>query len=233
MQENDPNPVRRPYGSKNTRYRKHIWLVVISLILFIMLAVYIQAGISVGFEGWVYSEAVEHMSPMLTDIVKGVTHIGDSTFVIAFCLILIILPKSRKTVALPVSCAVILSALLNILLKDIFARERPDILRLINETSYSFPSGHAMINASLYTILILMIFKFIQSAPRKLALSTLCVLLTVLIGFSRVYLGVHYAGDIIGGWIIGFAISILVYALWKKFIFKSNIAPSALQDRSI
>ena len=207
---------------KQMPYRKHIWIVLVSAVLFAMLAVYIRAGISVGFEGWVYSEAVAHMSPVMTSIIKGVTHIGDAPVVIAFSLLLVIIPKTRRTIALPVSSAVILSALLNILLKDIFARERPDILRLINETSYSFPSGHAMINASLYTMLILLIFKFIKSAPRKLVLSVLCTILIIVIGFSRVYLGVHYAGDIIGGWIIGFAVSILVYAIWKRFVFKSS-----------
>lgn len=188
-----------------------------------MLAMYVDAGITLGFEGWVYSKAAAHMSPVLTAVVKGVTHIGDGTAVITFCLILIFIPKTRRTIALPVSSAVILSTLLNILLKNIFARERPDILRLINETSYSFPSGHAMINASLYTMLILMIFKFIRNTPWKLGLSTLCIILIVLIGFSRVYLGVHYAGDIIGGWIIGFAVSICVYAIWKRFIFNKIV----------
>lgn len=179
-----------------------------------------------GFEGWVYSEAVEHMSPVMTATLKGITHIGDAPVVIAFCLLLILIPKTRRTIAMPVSAAVILSALLNVLLKNMFARERPDILRLINETSYSFPSGHAMINASLYTMLMLLIFKFIQGTPLKLALSTLCIVMTMLIGFSRVYLGVHYASDIIGGWIIGFSVSILVYAIWKRFVFKSSKLPS-------
>jgi len=207
--------------NRKSRYRKHVWLVIISIILFAILSVYVEAGITAGFEGWVYSESVEHMSPVVTAIIKGVTHIGDSTVIIPFCLLLILLPRSRRTVALPVSSTVILSTLLNILLKNIFARERPDILRLINETSYSFPSGHAMINASLYTMLILLIFKFIKSPVRKLTLSALCIVLIIAIGFSRVYLGVHYAGDIIGGWIIGFAVSIFVYAIWKRFIFRT------------
>lgn len=199
-----------------TSYRKHIWLTAASVMLFAMLAVYVSAGISVGFEGWVYNKAVRYMSPVFTDVIKVITHIGDGPTVMAFCLLLIINPKTRKTIALPVSSAVIISALLNIVLKELFARERPDILRLINETSYSFPSGHAMINASLYTMLILMIFRFIKSRPHRLALSALCIALTMAIGFSRVYLGVHYAGDILGGWAIGFALSVAVYAVFKS-----------------
>ena len=219
------------HNEKKAAYRKHVWLAVVSVVLFVMLALYVRAGITVGFEGWVYSETVEHMSPVMTSIVKGVTHLGDAPVVIGFCILLIIIPKTRKTIALPVSSAVIISALLNILLKDLFARERPDILRLINETSYSFPSGHAMINASLYTMLVLMIFKYIHSKTRRLALSTLCSLFVVVIGFSRIYLGVHYAGDILGGWIIGFALSIITYAIWKKFIF--NKKPDFATDKPL
>lgn len=195
--------------------QRNIWLIIVPVILFAMLAVCIQAGISVGFEGWAYNETVERMSPLLTGFMKAVTHLGDSAVVIAFCLFLFVVPKSRKTIAFPVSGAIILSGVLNIILKNIFARERPDLLRLINETGYSFPSGHAMINASLYTMLILMIFKFMKKPPKRLLLSLLCAALAVAIGLSRIYLGVHYAGDVVGGWLIGFAVSMLVYALWS------------------
>jgi undecaprenyl-diphosphatase len=191
--------------------KKNIWFVVLPLILFAMLAICVRAGITVNFEGWAYSEAVEAMSPMLTSIVKVITHIGDTVVVIIFCLLLVAIPKSRKTIALPVSITVILSTVLNVVLKNIFTRERPDILQLINETSYSFPSGHAMINASLYTMLILLIFKYIKNTARRILLSAACVALTIAIGYSRVYLGVHYAADILGGWLIGFAISVFIY----------------------
>ena len=214
----DNNEAEQAFETKKERYRKHILLTAISVVLFGLLAAYVHAGVTLGFEGWIYSKSVAFMSPAVTSVIKGITHLGDSTVVIAFCLLIIVIPRTRKTIALPVSAAVTLSTLLNMLLKELFARERPDILRLINETSYSFPSGHAMINATLYTMLIIMVFRFIKSRPRRLALAVPCALMAVLIGFSRVYLGVHYAGDILGGWIIGFAVAIIVYALWKALL---------------
>ena len=210
------------------QYGKHIQLIIISAVLFALLAVYVHAGATLGFENWVYAKSVAWMSPPLTAVLKGITHLGDSVTVIAFCLLLVAIPKTRRTVALPVSAAVSLSALVNIVLKNLFARERPDILRLISETSYSFPSGHAMISAALYTMLIIMIFRFVKSKRRRLALSAPCALLAVAIGFIRIYLGVHYAGDILGGWLIGFALSVLVYALWKK----SELHERALKPQS-
>lgn len=222
----DKNKTAQALATQKECYKKHVWLMIISAVLFVLLAMYVHAGVTLGFEGWVYTKSVAYMSPALTSVIKAVTHLGDSAAVMAFCLLLIVIPKTRKTIALPVSAAVVLSALLNILLKEIFARERPDILRLVNETSYSFPSGHAMINASLYTMLILMIFRFVKSRKRRLALAVPCGLAAVAIGFSRVYLGVHYAGDILGGWIIGFGVAILVYAAWKR-IFLRKIPKTA------
>lgn len=213
--------------------KRTLLFVVIPLLLFFLLAIFVTAGITTNFEGWAYSEAVEKMSPLTTSIVKIITHIGDSPIIISFCLLLIIIPKSRKTIALPVSLTVILSSFLNIALKNIFARERPNILRLINETNYSFPSGHAMINASLYTILILLIFRFIKNKSLKITLSAVCLVLVIAIGYSRVYLGVHYAGDVIGGWLIGFALSVLVYFIWNGRIPTQKLKNSRWKDRHI
>lgn len=196
--------------------KRNIWLIVIPIILFILLSVCIVAGITHRFESWAYGETAEVISPGLTQAMKFITQAGGPYTVIGFCILLVMIPKTRRTIALPVSCAVILSFVLNIILKAVFSRQRPDVLRFIDETSFSFPSGHAMTSASLFTMLSLLILKFITSVPKRLALISVCAVIAVVIGFSRLYLGVHYAGDIIGGWIIGFAVSIFVYHTWNK-----------------
>lgn len=211
--------------------RKATWLVALPLILFVLLAISIAAGITVGFEGWAYNEAIEHMSPLLTALVKVITHIGDASSVISFCLLLFALPKSRRSIAIPVSVTVIVSTILNVLLKNLFTRQRPDILRLINELSYSFPSGHAMNNAALYTILILMIFRSVKNPVRKYSLIALCVVLNLSIGLSRIYLGVHYAGDVLGGWLIGFAVAVLVDLFWQKQSLSKQSSTARLQRK--
>lgn len=200
--------------------RKKTLIVVIPLILFALLAICVQAGITVSFESLVYNEIIKNMSPLLTSVMRGITHIGDTTTVFIICVLLIILPKTSKTIALPVSITVILSSLLNTALKHIFTRERPSILRLINQSGYSFPSGHAMINASLYTMLAILIFRFIKNRALRIAMSTVCIALALAIGYSRIYLGVHYAGDVLGGWLFGFVISVIVYYVWNGRITK-------------
>ena len=73
-----------------------------------------------------------------------------------------------------------------------------------------------MINMALYTVLIIYAYKFIKSKRIKYPLIIAMMLLVIAIGFTRIYLGVHYAGDIIGGWLLGFAIGLSVYMLMKN-----------------
>ena len=195
---------------------KKILLIVIPIILFAFLALYIQAGYSIRFENWVYAEAVEHMNPFLTNIIRIITHLGDPIIVTSITILLVIIPKTRKKVGYPMAAAVIVSEALNLILKEIFARERPNILQLVNETTYSFPSGHAMINTTVYTMLGIFAIKYIIKKKIKISVIIMCIIMPLIISFSRVYLGVHYAGDVLGGMLLGFAVTVFIYALLKK-----------------
>jgi undecaprenyl-diphosphatase len=196
--------------------KRNVWFVVVPIMLFIFLAICIKAEIATNFEGWVYHEAAKHMSPFLTAFMKGITHLGDPATITILCLTTFLVPKLRRRIALPVSTAVIASALINIILKHLFARNRPNILQLISETGYSFPSGHAMVTAAFYSMLIFMAFRYMKSNTKKIIFSIFCLLLVVTIGISRVYLGVHFAGDVLGGWLFGFAVSSTVYLIWSS-----------------
>lgn len=195
---------------------KKILLIVIPIILFAFLALYIQAGYSIRFENWVYAEVVEHMSPLLTNIIRTITHLGDPIIVTSITILLVIIPKTRKKIGYPMAAAVVVSESLNLILKEIFARQRPNILQLVNETTYSFPSGHAMINTTVYTMLGIFAIKYIRSKKIKIPVIIMCIIMPLIISFSRVYLGVHYAGDVLGGMLLGFAVTVFIYALLKK-----------------
>lgn len=203
--------------------KRNIILVVSAIILFIFLAIAIKADFLYGFESWFYDEAIEHMSEPLTFILTIITHIGGPIGIAIICAIIFIIPKTRNRIFIPVSLSVSIAFILNTILKAIFARERPNILRLVSETYYSFPSGHAMVNMALYFIIMIYTYKLIKNKKIKILIYTFLSTLIFSIGFTRIYLGVHYAGDIIGGWLLGFAVSILVYMIMKKSTITSYL----------
>lgn len=204
------------------REKIEILAIILPIILFILIVLFFEAGKATSIETSFYNETTEHMSPVITSIMKIITHMGDSLIVCLVGLGLFIIPHMKRKVAIPVSITIVTSAVLNVILKNFFARQRPDILRLMNETDYSFPSGHAMINMALYTMLALLVMKYIKNKTIKFLLLLYCITIPILIGISRVYLGVHYITDVIGGWSIGFAISLCIYMLWNKKILKAE-----------
>lgn len=147
---------------------------------------------------------------VLTPLFLFITCLGDSGFIwIAFTILLVCLPKTRK-VGLMCACALLVSHLVNHeLLKNIVCRPRPfdnlPALTVLIEkpSSFSFPSGHT---ASSFTCAWVMF----QKLPKKFGVPAL--VLAALIGFSRLYIGVHYPTDVLCGMISGILMS--CFAMW-------------------
>ncbi|MNI69722.1 Undecaprenyl-diphosphatase BcrC [compost metagenome] len=97
-------------------------------------------------------------------------------------------------------CTGIGSSLLNSLLKLWFHRERPTIHRLIEQEGFSFPSGHSMAAFSLYGGVAYLLWRHLPRRWERVMLILFTVLMTGGIGWSRIYLGVHYPSDVIGGY---------------------------------
>lgn len=196
--------------------RKSVLLTISAIILFAILAVAVNIEIFNGFENWFYEETVGYMCEGLTFVSKCITHLGGPIGITLVCIAIYLIPRTRLKVALPVSVSVSSAFVLNVILKRIFSRERPNILRLVNESSYSFPSGHAMVNAALYATLAVYAYKLIDRRRIKWPVIVAVLTLIVLIGLTRIYLGVHYAGDIMAGWLLGFAVAMTTYTVIEK-----------------
>lgn len=160
-------------------------------------------------------------NPTLDKIMIIITNIGFGTsyiVIVAITLLLLAyLKRWRELGALTICLAG--GALLSFLLKILFHRTRPDLFRVVQETGYSFPSGHALATMCFYGMVAFLIMRIIDSWRGRLTVMTLAVVLSMLIGISRIYLGVHYPTDVIAGYAAGsmwlaFCISLLMW--WER-----------------
>lgn len=105
-------------------------------------------------------------------------------------------------------------ALLNTVLKELFARPRPTVVPHLAEAyAPSFPSGHAMLSAIVYLTLGAMLAQLIERRRLKVYVLGVALLLSFLVGLTRVFLGVHYLTDVVGGWMAGLAWALLTALL--------------------
>ena len=142
----------------------------------------------------------------LREIMRDVTALG-STFVlllVTFASIGFLALTKNRHAALLVMVAVLGGMLLSTLLKAGFDRARPDlVMHTTTVYSASFPSGHAMMSAVVYLTLGALLAATQQSTRLKLYILGLCAFLTLIVGVSRVYLGVHWPTDVLAGWALG------------------------------
>jgi undecaprenyl-diphosphatase len=146
--------------------------------------------------------------------IGGSTVLGLVVAVVAGFLVL----QTRYRTAIVVVITWFSGELLNAAMKQVFNRPRPSIvphLRVVYSTS--FPSGHAMESAIVYLTLAAILMRASQSRMTKIYILGIAVLLTTLVGVSRVYLGVHYPTDVLGGWIVGFMWASICWLAARRF----------------
>lgn len=151
----------------------------------------------------------------ITPYMKIITNFGGATCLITITVLLLIIVKNKK-IGLLTLINLVTITILNQILKFILRRPRPTEFKIINETGYSFPSGHSMISMAFYGFLIYLIYKNIKNKYLKTTLIIILSLLIIAIGISRIYLGVHYVSDVIGGFLISISYLIVYIKLIKK-----------------
>lgn len=157
------------------------------------------------------------ISDFFTPIAKFITNFGGPIYLIIIASILFFVIKNKK-ISLSIVLNLILVAILNQSLKHIVQRKRPTEFRLIDESGYSFPSGHSMASIAFYGFLIYLICKKIESKKIKIILTIFLSILTLCIGLSRIYLGVHYTSDVLAGFLISISYLIIYINIVDDYI---------------
>ena len=153
----------------------------------------------------------------LTPFIIGITNFSNTKFVIALCLILLILKPTRMSFGIPVSAGVIFVTILNKSIKHLVRRVRPeDIDHLVREGGFSFPSGHSITSMFVYGLLLYLILTHVENRRLRIVLAVLAAIPLVLVGPSRIYLGVHYPSDVLAGWCLGFAALMAAIEILQK-----------------
>lgn len=208
---------------KNNKFKIYGLIVFIATFVFIGVAIGVQTGYLDGFDDAVRYRVYSMRSDKLTVFWRFITHSGDRYVVIILGIILLLIKSLREKYGVKFAIAALSSTALYQIMKYIFQRPRPDLaLRLIEQGGYSFPSGHSMNCLVSYGILIYLLLRYCENRRLAKLLSFGLGLLTILIGFSRVYVGVHYPTDIIGGWSLGIAVLVAMIYAFEKFDSRSE-----------
>lgn len=159
-------------------------------------------------------------TPALTSLMVMVSGLGaDVSLVIAIILCIILFMKKHKKESLLLAVALLMGIVLDNAFKLAIHRTRPLISPLVIENSYSFPSGHAMNAFVFYSLLAYFSFHFFHSQKLTLLVSIFSGAIILLVGFSRIYLGVHFPTDVIAGYIAGFWWLVTILLLEYTLIF--------------
>lgn len=196
---------------------KKILTLTFLTFLFILIAYLVLENKTISFDTQIYNIVTYNKNNFLTGFYKFITFFASGIMILSITLVMLIVLKNKKY-GIFTFLNVFGLFILNITLKLIFMRDRPQDLMIISETGYSFPSGHAMASLGFYGFIIFVINQMNLDKKTKKIFTILLIILIILIGISRIYLGVHYPSDVIAGYIVSSIYLILYIPYIKKYL---------------
>lgn len=215
--------------------QKRITLVssmALSTVLFIVIALNFKESWMLDFGKWVQSYMYDFLGPNGDTAFVVITYIGSKnvSFPLLAILILVFLFQKRYWTALLLIVNLIGVRQLNSLLKSIFERTRPELEHLVQVSTESFPSGHSMNSIAFFGFLAYLLYLKLKASGKPANVVIIFTgILIVLIGLSRIYLGVHYPWDVIGGFLAGgawllFTMYLYTYVPEKEQLQRTTLA---------
>lgn len=199
--------------------KKHFNFIafIICLIIFITISILVINKKDLYLDTYVYNLISVIITPINTQVLKSITFLGSAIVVIGITILCIIFIKNKRY-GIFMSIDLVSITIFQLILKNIFCRNRPVDINLIVENSYSYPSGHCLTAMAFYGLIIYFIIKSNIPMKNKKIYSILLSILILFIGLSRIYLGVHFFTDVIGGYTFSVCFLIIYTYIIKRWL---------------
>lgn len=172
--------------------------------VFLLLLCLVKASDAPLLDSVAYAGIVEGLrAPALTPAMLAISTLATAPVLVM--VLLVIFAVAERRVAWFCTLNLAGSTLLNLILKELVQRPRPEGFRLAEEAGFSFPSGHAMAAMAFFGLLIWLVWRSDAGGRARIALSAVFAAIIILVGVSRIYLGVHFASDVVAGFCMSFA----------------------------
>ena len=190
--------------------KSKLYIVICLIVLFIINTILVVTNKYVAFDNFIHNSVIKLHSEVTTKVMKAFTFCGSTSFIVgvAIGIFIIYLIKKRKAYAFTTVGILIVSTILNNVIKLIIRRPRPIYMTVI-ENTFSYPSGHMMASTTLYGFLIYLLIKSHYPKKYKIYYGIILGLLILCVGISRIYLGAHYFSDIFGGALLSLALLVI------------------------
>ena len=200
-----------------SKYKKAI-IGAISIVIFLFLFRSILKDQITSLDKFAYNILVDTLrNDYLTIVMKAFTYLCSTTILLFICVVTFIYIKDKMNASL-ISINLIVNFLINTVVKYLVKRPRPTGYRLIEEKGFSFPSGHSMVAMAFYGYIMYLIYKKEKVIWKRNLFISILGFIIIMIGISRVYLGVHYASDVCAGFCLSIAYLMLFITYSPKII---------------
>lgn len=191
---------------------------VTGLLVFLFLAWLIVTRETIAFDTVIREYVYSVRNDSLTVFFRTITYLGNWSTITLVCCVLLLHSRTRSSFGIPLSAAAVFASLIQKALKVSFHRARPDLsLHLIDQGGYAFPSGHSFSVLIFYGMLLFLCRQHLRNTTAANLVTILLLSLIPLIGFSRIYLGVHYPTDVLGGWSMGLCVLMVFLSVYDLF----------------
>ena len=194
------------------KINKKIFIPISLLLLFIINTILVICNKVSLIDKSIHDFVIKFSSEVTTTIMKIFTFFGSTIFIVILSIILFIIfiILKQKDKAFKTAGAIIISTIINNIIKIIIQRPRPEYITVVEKT-FSYPSGHTMASTTLYGILLYLLLKSNLNKTYKIGFGIILGNLPLLVGISRIYLGAHFFTDVFGGYLLSGLILTIVY----------------------